>query len=66
MLDDVDEGLTVNADAVQATCSTDWPNLIPIGFSQVAVNNADGDDLTIMQFNATRRSGPHRGAGRRH
>ena len=51
MLDDVDEGLTVNADAVQAVLDR-LAELDPIGFSQVAVNNADGDDLTIMQFNA--------------
>ena len=51
MLDDVDEGLTVNADAVQALLDR-LAELDPVGFDQVAVNNADGEDLTIMQFSA--------------
>ncbi|MEM8706912.1 MAG: MMPL family transporter [Actinomycetota bacterium] len=51
MLDDVDEGLTVNADAVQALLER-LAELDPVGFDQVAVNNADGEDLTIMQFSA--------------
>ena len=51
MLADVDEGLTVNADGVQALLDR-LAELDPVAFDQVAVNNADGDDLTIMQFSA--------------
>ncbi|MEM9519940.1 MAG: MMPL family transporter [Actinomycetota bacterium] len=51
MLDDVDEGLTVNADAVQALLDR-LAELDPVAFDQVAVNNADSEDLTIMQFSA--------------
>ena len=51
MLDDVDEGLTVNADAVQAVLDR-LAELDPIAFAQVAVNNPDGEDLTLMQFSA--------------
>ena len=51
MLDDVDQGLTVDADAVQAVLER-LEELDPVAFSQVAVNDADGTDLTLMQFNA--------------
>ncbi|MEM7092582.1 MAG: MMPL family transporter [Actinomycetota bacterium] len=51
MLAEVDEGLTVNSNAVQAVLDR-LAELDPIGFGQVAVNNADGEDLTIMQFSA--------------
>ena len=51
MLDDVDTGLTVNADAVQAVLDR-LAELDPVAFGQVAVNNADGEDLTLMQFSA--------------
>ena len=51
MLDDVDTGLTVNADAVQAVLDR-LAKLDPVAFGQVAVNNSDGEDLTLMQFSA--------------
>ena len=51
ILDDVDEGLTVNVDAVQAVLDR-LAELDPVGFRQVAVNNPDGDDMTLMQFSA--------------
>ena len=51
MLDDVDQGLTVDADAVQAVLER-LEELDPVAFAQVAVNNADDEDLTLMQFNA--------------
>ena len=51
LLADVDEGLTVNADAVQAVIDR-LAELDPTAFDQVAVSNPDGDDFTIMQFSA--------------
>lgn len=51
LLDGVDQGLTVNADGVQAVLDR-LETLDPVGFSQVAVNDADGPDMTLMQFNA--------------
>ncbi len=51
MLADVDQGLTVDAAAVQAVLDR-LEGLDPIGFGQVAVDNAGGEDLTLMQFNA--------------
>ncbi|MEM9464685.1 MAG: MMPL family transporter [Actinomycetota bacterium] len=51
MLDDVDEGLTVNTEAVQAVIDR-LAELDPVAFGQVAINNPDGDDLTLMQFSA--------------
>ncbi|MEO0492468.1 MAG: MMPL family transporter [Actinomycetota bacterium] len=49
MLQDIDEGLTVDADGVQALLDR-LAELDPVGFAQVAVDDPDGDDLTIMQF----------------
>lgn len=51
MIDDVDAGLTVNVEAVQAVLDR-LAELDPVAFGQVAVNNPDGEDLTLMQFSA--------------
>ena len=47
----IDQGLTVDAQGVQALLDR-LEEVDPIGFAQVAVNNPDGDDLTLVQFNA--------------
>ena len=51
LLAGVDQGLTVDAAAVQTVLER-LEELDPVGFGQVAVNDADGEDLTLMQFNA--------------
>lgn len=51
MLGAADQGLTLDPVAVQALLDR-LAELDPIGFAQVAVNNRDGEDLTLMQFNA--------------
>ncbi len=50
MLEGVDQGLTVDADGVQDVLDR-LEELDPVGFAQVAVNNPDGPDLTLVQFN---------------
>ena len=51
LLAEVDEGLTVNAEGVQAILDR-LEELDPVGFGQVAVDNPDGVDLTLVQFSA--------------
>ncbi len=50
LLADVDQGLTLDSVGVQAVLDR-LEELDPIGFSQVAVNNPDGEDLALIQFN---------------
>ena len=47
----IDQGLTVDPVGVQALLDR-LEEVDPSGFAQVAVNNPDGDDLTLVQFNA--------------
>ncbi len=47
----IDQGLTVDAAGVQAMLDR-LEEVDPVGFAQVAVNNPDGGDLTLVQFNA--------------
>ncbi len=47
----VDQGLTVDPVGVQALLDR-LEEIDPVGFAQVAVNNPDGGDLTLVQFNA--------------
>ncbi|MDW3178721.1 MAG: MMPL family transporter [Acidimicrobiia bacterium] len=47
----VDQGLTVDPAGVQALLDR-LEEVDPVGFAQVAVNNPDGEDLTLVQFNA--------------
>lgn len=47
----IDQGLTVDAAGVQAMLDR-LEEVDPVGFAQVAVNNPDGEDLTLVQFNA--------------
>ena len=47
----IDQGLTVDPAGVQALLNR-LEEVDPAGFGQVAVNNQDGDDLTLVQFNA--------------
>lgn len=51
MVADIDQGLTVDAQGVQALLDR-LEELDPVAFGQVAVDNPDGDDLTLVQFNA--------------
>ncbi len=51
LIAEVDQGLTVDADAVQAVLDR-LEELDPVGFAQVAVDDPSGDDLTLLQFNA--------------
>ncbi len=51
LLADVDQGLTVDATAVQEVLDR-LEQLDPVGFGQVAVNNPVSADLTLIQFNA--------------
>lgn len=46
----IDQGLTLDPVGVQAVIDR-LEELDPVGFGQVAVNNPDGDDLTLIQFN---------------
>ena len=48
---DIDQGLTVDPVGVQAMLDR-LEEVDPTGFGQVAVDNPDGDDLTLIQFNA--------------
>ncbi len=48
---EIDQGLTLDPVGVQAILDR-LEELDPITFGQVAVNNADGVDLTLVQFNA--------------
>jgi len=47
----IDQGLTVDPAGVQAMLDR-LEEVDPVGFAQVAVNNPDGEDLTLVQFNA--------------
>jgi len=47
---DIDQGLTLDPAGIQ-TILDRLEDLDPVGFGQVAVNNPDGDDLTLVQFN---------------
>lgn len=47
---DIDQGLTLDPVVVQAILDR-LEELDPIGFAQVAVNNPDGDDMALIQFN---------------
>ena len=47
---DIDQGLTLDPAGIQAILDR-LEELDPVGFGQVAVNNPDGDDLTLVQFN---------------
>lgn len=47
----IDQGLTLDAAGVQAVLDR-LEEVDPVGFDQVAVNNTDGVDLTLVQFNA--------------
>lgn len=47
----IDQGLTVDASGVQALLDR-LEEIDPVAFGQVAVNNPDGEDLTLVQFNA--------------
>lgn len=51
MVAEIDQGLTVDAAGVQALLDR-LEELDPVAFGQVAVDNPDGDDLTLVQFNA--------------
>ncbi len=51
LTDGVDQGLTVDADAVQAVLDR-LEELDPVAFAQVAVNDPNGEDKTLLQFNA--------------
>ena len=51
LLADVDQGLTVDATAVQNVLDR-LEELDPVGFGQVAVDNPSGIDQTLVQFNA--------------
>ncbi len=48
---DIDQGLTVDAAGVQAVLDR-LEELDPVAFGQVAVDNPDSTDLTLVQFNA--------------
>ena len=48
---DIDQGLTLDPVGVQAVLDR-LEELDPIGFGQVAVDNPDGEDLMLIQFNA--------------
>ena len=50
LLGDIDQGLTLDPVGLQAVFDR-LEELDPIGFDQVAVNNANGEDLTLVQFN---------------
>ena len=50
LLGDIDQGLTLDPVGLQAVFDR-LEELNPIGFDQVAVNNANGKDLTLVQFN---------------
>lgn len=47
----VDQGLTVDPAGIQALLDR-LEEIDPVGFGQVAVNNPEGEDLTLVQFNA--------------
>ncbi len=47
----IDQGLTVDPAGVQAVLDR-LEEVDPVGFAQVAVNNPEGGDLTLVQFNA--------------
>lgn len=47
----IDQGLTLDPDGVQAILDR-LEELDPVAFSQVAVDNPDGEDVTLVQFNA--------------
>ena len=47
----IDQGLTLDPDGVQALLDR-LAELDPTAFAQVAVDNPDGNDLTLMQFSA--------------
>ena len=47
----IDQGLTLDSAGVQALLDR-LEEVDPVGFAQVAVNNPDGEDLTLVQFNA--------------
>jgi len=47
----IDQGLTVDPAGVQALLDR-LEEIDPVGFAQVAVDNPDGRDLTLVQFNA--------------
>ena len=47
----IDQGLTVDPAGIQALLDR-LEEVDPVGFGQVAVNNPDGADLTLVQFNA--------------
>jgi predicted RND superfamily exporter protein len=47
----IDQGLTIDPAGVQAILDR-LEEIDPVGFGQVAVNNPDGDDLTLIQFSA--------------
>lgn len=51
LLADVDQGLTLDPAAVQAVLDR-LEELDPVAFGQVAVDNRDTEDLTLIQFNA--------------
>ncbi len=51
LVDGIDQGLTVDPAGVQAVLDR-LEELDPVAFGQVAVNNPDGDDMTLLQFNA--------------
>jgi predicted RND superfamily exporter protein len=47
----VDQGLTLDPAGIQVMLDR-LEEIDPVSFGQVAVNNPDGDDLTLVQFNA--------------
>ena len=47
----IDQGLTLDPEGVQDLLDR-LAELDPVTFAQVAVNNPDGEDLTLMQFSA--------------
>ena len=47
----IDQGLTLDPDGVQALLDR-LEQVDPVGFGQVAVNNPNGEDLTLVQFSA--------------
>ena len=47
----IDQGLTLDPEGVQDVLDR-LAELDPVTFAQVAVNNPDGEDLTLMQFSA--------------
>ena len=51
LADGIDQGLTLDPAGVQALLDR-LEEVDPVGFSQVAVNNPGGTDLTLVQFNA--------------